>query len=128
MKAKFYLRSPYLPVIVRFARSRLRHGSGGGFCRRFGRNRPGALFQCGRAILHGWFCRGCGDFDHTGSDLILEFAAGAGFQGGFDESRGIDNLTVSTLGDIPAVPRPATLPLLAGGLGGLAMFRRRQAA
>ncbi|MGR3758401.1 MAG: VPLPA-CTERM sorting domain-containing protein [Tranquillimonas sp.] len=128
MKAKFYLRSRYLPVIVRFARSRLRHGSGGAFAAGSGGTAMGRCSSAAALSCTAGFCRGCGDFDDTGSDLILESAAGAGFQGGFDESRWIDNLTVSTLGDIPAVPLPATLPLLAGGLGGLAMFRRRQAA
>jgi hypothetical protein len=55
---------------------------------------------------------------HTASSVVIEFsAAGAGWQGGDDESWGIDNLGVSV------VPAPGTLALT--GLAGLLTARRR---
>jgi hypothetical protein len=55
---------------------------------------------------------------HTASSVSIEFsAAGAGWQGGDDESWGIDNLGVSV------VPAPGTLAL--SGLAGLLTARRR---
>jgi len=55
---------------------------------------------------------------HTASSVVIEFsAAGAGWQGGDDESWGIDNLGVSV------IPAPGTLALT--GLAGLLTARRR---
>ena len=61
---------------------------------------------------------------HTDSTLDIEFvAAGAGWQGGIDESWAIENLVVSA--DVASVPGPATLGLF--GLGLLILgFKQRQ--
>lgn len=70
-------------------------------------------------------------FSHVASSLTLTFyASGAGWQGGSDESWAIDNLAItSDASGLPAVPLPATAPLLLGGLaaiGGLARRLRRR--
>lgn len=63
-------------------------------------------------------------FAHSGSSLTLDFFAdGAGWQGGADEFWAIDNLVVTT-DATPAVPLPAGLPLLAGGMAALGLLRR----
>jgi hypothetical protein len=64
---------------------------------------------------------------HSGSSLTLSFfASGAGWQGGTDESWGIDNLRVSvlTLPDPQPVPEPETWLMVLAGLGVLARIRR----
>lgn len=74
---------------------------------------------------------GWASFAHSGSTLTLGFqAGGAGWQGGTDESWGVDNLTISYTPDATgAVPEPASWAMMIGGLG-LAggMLRRRRAA
>ncbi len=68
---------------------------------------------------------------HSGSTATIRlFASGAGWQGGTDESWGIDNFTVvinTVTNGGPSVPEPGTLALLAVGLVGLAAARRRVA-
>jgi len=60
---------------------------------------------------------------HTSDTLNLSFiTAGAGWQGGGDESFGLDNITIS-LNGVKAVPEPGTLALF--GLGLFGLFRRR---
>lgn len=59
---------------------------------------------------------------HTSSTLQVEFVGfGNGYQGGTDESWAIDNLTVTS----DAVPEPASMFVLAAGLGLLAKRRRK---
>jgi hypothetical protein len=61
---------------------------------------------------------------HTSSTLVVDWwAAGAGWQGGTDESWAIDNLTIAI--DATAVPEPTSLMLLATGLG-VSVARRRR--
>ncbi len=58
---------------------------------------------------------------HTGSTATIDFiAAGSGWQGGLDESWGIDNVEIS----VREVPAPGAAALL--GLGGLVAVRRRR--
>ena len=59
---------------------------------------------------------------HTASTAVLNFYAyGAGWQGGSDESFGLDNILIETDG---AVPEPATFLTLGLGLAVLAALRR----
>jgi len=51
------------------------------------------------------------------------FASGSGWQGGSDESFGLDNIVVQT--DTAAVPEPSAMILLGSGLIGLLWFRKR---
>lgn len=63
-------------------------------------------------------------FAHTSSNLTfgLRFG-GAGFQGGFDESWGFDNLSITVAG----IPEPANWAMLIAGFGLVgAMARRRR--
>jgi len=63
------------------------------------------------------------DISHTGSSLTIEwFASGPVWQGGNDESWGIDNLQVVLNSDNP-VPLPPTVWLLGSGLLGLVGWR-----
>ncbi len=67
-------------------------------------------------------------FPHTASSFTLSIRfGGAGFQGGLDESWGIDNFALSAIfndggggGDVPA---PASVALMGLGLGALALRR-----
>lgn len=62
---------------------------------------------------------------HSASSLTIAFfAGGAGWQGGIDESWGIDNVRVS----LNAVPEPGTIALLTGlAVSGVGLRRRRKA-
>jgi hypothetical protein len=66
---------------------------------------------------------------HTSSSLTVSwFASGGGWQGGLDESWGIENVRVTLLGGRTDVPEPSTLAFLgAGGAGFIFMWRRRRA-
>jgi hypothetical protein len=73
-------------------------------------------------------------FNTSASTLTISFQAhGSGFQGGSDESWGIDNLSL-TLNDVrttaPAVPEPATWAMMLTGFGlvGGALRRRGKLA
>lgn len=63
---------------------------------------------------------------HTSSTMVVSFfASGSGWQGGTDESIGLDNINVSAdVADAPT-PEPATALLLIPALAGLAAIRRR---
>jgi hypothetical protein len=69
---------------------------------------------------------------HTASSVRIQwFADGSGWQGGTDESWGMDNLSVSISNDTAAVPEPSSLMLLACGfatcvLGPMRLRRKRQ--
>ena len=71
------------------------------------------------------------NFAHTGSTLTVGFrAAGAGWQGGTDESWGLDNFSVTLRnGATGAVPEPATWAMMLVGFGavGGALRSRRKA-
>jgi hypothetical protein len=71
-------------------------------------------------------------FAHTGSSFVLGISAGGGgWQGGDDESWGIDNLSITTSrSDTRGVPEPATWAMMMlgfGGLGAALRSRRRNA-
>jgi len=60
---------------------------------------------------------------HTSDNLSLSFiTAGAGWEGGFNESFGVDNVSIS-LNGVTAVPEPAIFGIF--GLGLFALSRRR---
>jgi hypothetical protein len=65
---------------------------------------------------------------HTSSTLTIRwFASGAGWQGGMDESFGLDRVSVSLVGGGTAVPEPGALSLLlAGTVPALLWARRRR--
>lgn len=66
-------------------------------------------------------------FAHTGSTLTIGIRAyGAGWQGGTDESWGIDNLTVTLRNDNGAVPEPATWVMMMAGFGLIGGALRRR--
>jgi len=67
-------------------------------------------------------------FAHTASTLDIAFrAAGAGWQGGSDESWGLDKFRVTASGATSPVPEPAAWGVMLGGFGlaGMALRRRR---
>jgi hypothetical protein len=65
---------------------------------------------------------------HTSSTLVVSFfASGPGWQGGGDESWGIDNLNISMDAvEMATVPEPATLSMLGASLVGVAALARRR--
>ncbi len=68
---------------------------------------------------------------HTDSDFIVTFRfGGAGFQGGADESWGIDNWSLAAIPAGGTVPEPASWALLIAGFGlvGASARRRRLAS
>ncbi len=69
------------------------------------------------------------NFAHSGSTLTVGFrAAGAGWQGGTDESWGLDNFSVTLNNATGAVPEPATWAMMLmgfGAVGGALRSRRR---
>lgn len=65
---------------------------------------------------------------HTASTATVSFSAGGnGWQGGGDESWGIDNLRISAISTV-AVPEPSILVLLGIGLAGIGFARNRMKA
>jgi hypothetical protein len=69
--------------------------------------------------------------NNTSTVVIDFYASGAGYQGGADESWGIDNLQVqinTTNNPQPGVPEPGTLFLLGSGLAGVFFGRRRKSS
>ncbi|MFS0737239.1 PEPxxWA-CTERM sorting domain-containing protein [Sphingomonas sp. 1P06PA] len=68
-------------------------------------------------------------FAHTASSVtFLAQASGEGWQGGSDESWGIDDLSVTLNGVASAVPEPASWALMIGGFGLVGGAMRRRAA
>jgi hypothetical protein len=70
-------------------------------------------------------------FAHTASSITFSWTAvGAGWQGGFDEAFGLDNIVVELrgvqTGGGGTVPEPASLPLAAAAVLGLGVARRRR--
>jgi len=64
---------------------------------------------------------------HSASTLTIDIlATGAGWQGGSDESWGMDNFRVTVDTMAVAVPEPITIALFGFGLGGLGLVRRRR--
>jgi len=59
----------------------------------------------------------------AGTHTVSFVAGGPGWQGGSDESLGVDNLQ---LNGVAAVPEPASVLLMVAGLGGLGLRARRQ--
>lgn len=63
---------------------------------------------------------------HSASTLTVRwFASGGGWQGGSDESFGIDDLVVNLITDDGQVPEPGPLAMIGLGLAALAMRRRK---
>ncbi len=63
-----------------------------------------------------------GTLSHVAGDDLVIFFSLPGAQGLDDESFAVDNITL----DVPAVPVPASLPLLLAGFGALGLLRRRR--
>jgi hypothetical protein len=85
---------------------------------------------CDRAFDAGDFA-GLSVAHSSSTATISLFASGGGWQGGGDESWGIDNLrvfvnTVENGGGGNGVPEPMTLGLIGAGLAGFALLRRRR--
>jgi hypothetical protein len=75
--------------------------------------------------LDGWFLLPSGAYGFTDAELVVgAFAAGSGSF----ELWGDGFTTLIAGGDLQVVPLPATLPLLAAGLGALAWARRCRTA
>jgi hypothetical protein len=65
--------------------------------------------------------------DSSGNAVFQFFASGNGWQGGGDESIGLDNIRVTST-DTAATPEPSTWALIGGALLCLPLIRRRAAA
>ena len=61
---------------------------------------------------------------HTGSTATLTFQY-SNSQGGFDESFGLDNFSISTNAQAGGVPEPSTIVLSMTGLGAALLIRKR---
>jgi hypothetical protein len=62
--------------------------------------------------------------DASGNATFSFYASGSGWQGGSDESIGLDNITVSSR-DVATAPEPSTWVLIGGALLCLPLIRRR---
>lgn len=64
---------------------------------------------------------------HSASTLTIEwFAGGSGWQGGTDESWGMDNVSIGVTLVEGTVPEPATLGIMGLALAGLGFLRRKR--
>lgn len=96
---------------------------------------PGVVISTGSNLVGSYWADTVVSYNflipHTDSDFIVTFRfGGAGFQGGTDESWGIDNWSLAAIPASGAVPEPASWALLIAGFGlvGASARRRRPAS